>query len=42
LLTLTLTSLAEVAPHTLLLGLLSALLELQAVAPTYTTLIDPP
>jgi hypothetical protein len=38
-LTLTLTPLADVAPHTLLLA---ATLRLQAFAPMYTTLIDPP
>jgi hypothetical protein len=38
----TLTPLADVAPHVLLLGLLTASLELQAWAPTCTTLIDPP
>jgi hypothetical protein len=37
-----LTPLAEVAPHELLLGLLASELKLQAFAPTYTTLIDPP
>jgi hypothetical protein len=46
LLILTLIPLAEVAPQTLLLGLFrllsSSLLKLQAVAPTCTTLIDPP
>jgi hypothetical protein len=35
-----LTALAFVAPHALLV--LVALLKLQAYAPTYTTLIDPP
>jgi hypothetical protein len=39
-LTLTLTPLADVTPHTLLL--LAAKLKLQAFAPMYTTLIDPP
>jgi hypothetical protein len=39
---LTLTPLADVTPHVLLLGLLSALLELQAFAPMYMALIDPP
>jgi hypothetical protein len=33
--------LADVAPHTLLL-LDAAMLKLQAYAPTYNTLIDPP
>ena len=41
-LTSTLTPLADVAPHVLLLGLLPASLQLQAVAPTCKTLIDPP
>jgi hypothetical protein len=41
-LTLTLTPLADVASHTLLLGLLAVTLKLQAFAPMYTTLIDPP
>jgi hypothetical protein len=42
---LTLTPLADVAPHVLLLGLvrlLSVKTRLQAYAPTCTTLIDPP
>jgi hypothetical protein len=34
--------LANVAPHTLLLLLKAASLQLQAYAPTYNTLIDPP
>ncbi len=42
LLTLTLTPLADVAPHVPLLGLLAAALKLQAFAPMYNTLIDPP
>jgi hypothetical protein len=42
-LTLTLTPLADVTPHTLLLLLLlSVILTLKAFAPMYTTLIDPP
>ena len=41
LLTLTLTPLAVVVPHALL-HVPAALLALQAYAPTYTTLIDPP
>jgi hypothetical protein len=42
-LTLTLTPLADVSPHTLLLRLLAAAtMKLQAFAPTCTTLIDPP
>jgi hypothetical protein len=41
-LTLTLTPLADVAAHVLLLGLLRAELKLQAFAPMYMTLIDPP
>jgi hypothetical protein len=41
-LTLTLTPLADVAPHVLLLGLLSVKLKLKAFAPMYTTLIAPP
>jgi hypothetical protein len=41
-LTLTLTPLADVAPHVLLLGLLSATLKLQAFAPMYMALIKPP
>jgi hypothetical protein len=40
LLTLTLRLLALVVPHVLLL--LAYVLKLQACAPTYTTLIDPP
>ena len=40
LLTLTLTPLAVVDPHALLL--LAVVLKLKAYAPTYTTLIDPP
>jgi hypothetical protein len=39
-LTLTLTPLADVTPHVLLL--LSALLKLQAFAPMYMIFIDPP
>ena len=39
---LTLTPLADVAPHVLLLGLVAAKPILQAIAPTCTTLIDPP
>jgi hypothetical protein len=41
-LTCTETPLANVAPHMLLLLLETALLKLQAYAPTYNTLIDPP
>ncbi len=41
-LTCTETPLADVAPHTLLLLLEAKLLKLQAYAPTYNTLIDPP
>jgi hypothetical protein len=40
-LTLTLTPLADVTPHMLLLGLLAALLKLQAYAPTWNE-NDPP
>jgi hypothetical protein len=39
---LTVTPLADVAPHTLLLGLKSAILKLKAFAPINMTLIDPP
>ena len=39
---LTLTPLADVAPHVLLLGLAVTALRLQAIAPTCTTLVDPP
>jgi hypothetical protein len=39
---LTVTPLADVAPHVLLLGLLAAVLKLQAFAPMYMALIDPP
>ena len=38
----TLTPLADVAPHVLLLGLSAPALKLQAYAPMYNTLIDPP
>ena len=41
-LTCTETPLADVVPHMLLLLLEAALLKLQAYAPTYNTLIDPP
>ena len=41
-LTATLTPLADVAPHVLLMGLLVPTLKLQAFAPTCTTLFDPP
>ncbi len=41
-LTCTETPLADVAPHMALLLLEAALLQLQAYAPTYNTLIDPP
>ncbi len=41
-LTCTETPLADVAPHMLLLLLEARLLKLQAYAPTYNTLIDPP
>jgi hypothetical protein len=40
--TLTLTPLADVTPHMLLLGLLATTLRLKAFALMYTTLIDPP
>jgi hypothetical protein len=42
LLMLTLTPLADVAPHVLLLVLLASKPRLKAFAPTCTTLIDPP
>ena len=42
LLMLTLTPLADVVPHVLLQGLMAASLSLQAYAPMYKTLIDPP
>ncbi len=42
LLMLTLTPLADVVPHVLLMGLMAASLSLQAYAPMYKTLIDPP
>jgi hypothetical protein len=41
-LTKTLTPLADVTPHVLLLGLLESELKLHAFPPTCTTLIDPP
>jgi hypothetical protein len=41
-LTWTATSVADVAPHALLLLLEAALLKLQEYDPTYKTLIDPP
>jgi hypothetical protein len=41
-LTKTLTPLADVTPHVLLLGLLGSELKLHAFPPTCTTLIDPP
>jgi hypothetical protein len=41
-LTPTLTPLADVTPHVLLLGLLTSLLPLKECAPKYMTLIDPP
>ncbi len=41
-LTLTMTPLADVASHVLLLGLMAAKLILHAFAPMCTTLIDPP
>jgi hypothetical protein len=41
-LTWTATSVADVAPHVLLLLLEAALLKLQEYDPTYKTLIDPP
>ena len=39
---LTLTPLADVASHVLLMGLMAASLVLQAYAPMYKTLIEPP
>jgi hypothetical protein len=39
---LTLTPLADVAPHVLLMGLVVPVLSLQAFPPMCTTLIDPP